>query len=118
MQNLNLKRVITITLMLLSIMAAGFYVGLKQQGDVQISYISQSEILEMETARVQTQALNNRQLFFGKPEQAIKIIESIQRLESTVNNIIQLSEDKIYGKGVKSISKAVHARILKELKKD
>ena len=118
MQNLNLKRTLIMTLLILSIMATAFYVGLSQQRDVQISYISQSEILEMETARVQTQDLNNRQLFFGKPEQAIKIIESIQRLESTGNNIILLSEDKLYGKGVKSISKAVHARILKELKKD
>jgi hypothetical protein len=46
------------------------------------------------------------------------MIESIQRLESIGNNIILLSEDKIYGKGVKSISKAVHARILEELKND
>jgi len=118
MQSLNLKGSLIIILLILSSIGAAFYGGLKQRRDVQISYISQAEILEMETSRMQAEAINNRQLFFGKPEQAIKIIDSIQRLESIGNNIILLSEDKIYGKGVKSISKAVHARILEELKND
>ena len=118
MQSLNLKRTLIMILLILSSIGAAFYGGLKQRRDVQISYISQAEILEMETSRVHMQDLNNRQLFFGKPEQAIKMIESIQRLESIGNNIILLSEDKIYGKGVKSISKAVHARISEELKND
>ena len=118
MQSLNLKRTLIMILLILSSIGAAFYGGLKQRRDVQISYISQTEILELESNRVQAEVLNNRQLFFGKPEQAIKMIESIQRLESIGNNIILLSEDKIYGKGVKSISKAVHARILEELKND
>ena len=118
MQSLNLKRALIMILLILSSIGAAFYGGLKQRRDVQISYISQAEILEMETSRVHMQDLNNRQLFFGKPEQAIKMIESIQRLESTGNNIILLSENKVYGKGVKSISKAVYARILEELKND
>ncbi len=117
MQNLNLKKMVKVILCLIVVVAA-FYAGKMQQKNIQISYISQSEILEMENNRVQAQDLNSRQLFFGKPERAIKVIESIQKLESTSNNIILLSEDKIYGKDVNSISKAVHARIIQELKND
>jgi hypothetical protein len=117
MQNLNLKKMVKVILCLI-VVGAGFYAGKMQQKNIQISYISQSEILEMENNRVQAQDLNSRQLFFGKPERAIKVIESIQKLESTSNNVILLSEDKIYGKDVNSISKAVHARIIQELRND
>ena len=47
MQSLNLKRTLIMILLILSSIGAAFYGGLKQRRDVQISYISQAEILDL-----------------------------------------------------------------------
>lgn len=84
--------------------------------EISITYISQDELLELEKARLVGEKASNRQLFFGTPEKAIKIIEVIQESKSKDNNIVLLSEKAIYGSRVKSISKEVHAEVLRLLK--
>ena len=49
------------------------------------------------------QNIKDRQLFFGKPEDAIKHIEQIQKDLSKNGVIILLTDSKIYGNNVTSI---------------
>lgn len=94
----------------------GFYAGgLYKSRNIQISYISQGEILALEKERVSTQNIKDRQLFFGKPENAIKHIEQIQQDMSQNGVIILLTDSKIYGSKITSISKEVHLQIIERL---
>ena len=93
-----------------------FYAGcIYKSKNMQISYISQGEILALEKERLSTQNIKDRQLFFGKPEKAIEHIEQIQKdmSESGVN--ILLTDSKIYGSNVTSVSKEVHLLIIERL---
>lgn len=95
---------------------ASFYAGcIYKPKNMQISYISQGEILALEKERLSTQNIKDRQLFFGKPEKAIEHIEQIQKdmSESGVN--IVLTDSKIYGDNVTSVSKEVHLLIIERL---
>jgi hypothetical protein len=94
-----------------------FFVGdIYRSRNMQIKYISQSEILKLEQDRLSALNLKDRQLFFGKPEQAIKYIEQIQKDMSKKRTIILLADSKIYGNDVSSISKEVHLQIIERLK--
>lgn len=84
--------------------------------EITISYISQSELMELEKARLQAQDLPNRQLFLGEPEKAIRLIEELQANRTNNHNIVLISEKTIYGKRIKSISQEVHSEILSNLK--
>ena len=86
------------------------------QQEITISYISQSELMELEKVRLQAQDLPNRQLFLGQPEKAIRLIEELQAKRTNNHNIVLISEKTIYGKGLKSISVQVHSEILNSLK--
>ena len=86
------------------------------QQEITISYISQSELMELEKTRLQAQELPNRQLFLGQPEKAIRLIEELQAKMTNNHNIVLISEKTIYGKRIKSISAQVHSEILNNLK--
>jgi hypothetical protein len=86
------------------------------QQEITISYISQSELMELEKVRLQAQDLPNRQLFLGQPEKAIRLIEELQAKRTNNHNIVLISEKAIYGKRIKSISQEVHSEILNNLK--
>jgi hypothetical protein len=86
------------------------------QQEITISYISQSELMELEKVRLQAQDLPNRQLFLGQPEKAIRLIEELQAKRTNNHNIVLISEKTIYGKGLKSISQEIHTEILNSLK--
>lgn len=93
-----------------------FYAGsLYKSRNIQISYISQGEILAFEKERVSTQNIKDRQLFFGKPENAIKHIEQIQKDLSKNGVITLLADSKIYGSNVTSVSKEVYLQIIERL---
>ena len=82
---------------------------------VTVQYISQSELLELEKARIAAQDLSNKALFLGEPERAIELIKQIQQDQNNRTNIVLLSEQKIYGKNVKSISRKVHNQVISKL---
>jgi|CryBogDrversion2_2_1035213.scaffolds.fasta_scaffold14865_2 hypothetical protein len=108
-------------LILIAMLVISFVLGIALQRyflqqEITISYISQSELMELEKARLQAQDLSNRQLFLGEPEKAIKIIEELQAKRTNKHNIVLISEKTIYGKGLKSISQEVHSEILNSLK--
>ena len=113
------KRVfaIIILLMVINPFLCWFAGGYNAANNIKILYISQSEILELEKARIANEKLSNRQLFFGKPELAIGEIEKMQKQMETRDNIVLLSDHKIYGSKVRSVSKEVHSEIIKKLVK-
>ena len=108
-------------LALIAMLMASFVLGIVLQRyflqqEITISYISQSELMELEKARLQAQDLPNRQLFLGEPEKAIRLIEELQAKRTNNHNIVLISEKTIYGKRIKSISQEVHSQILNSLK--
>jgi hypothetical protein len=114
LQTITLPSVIIFAATLL----AGILIGaICFKKEIKISYISQGELLELEAARLEKQDSGSRQLFYGKPSKAIKLIEAIQLERSTRSNIVLLSEKAIYGKNVKSISKEVYQELCEMLTK-
>lgn len=112
LQKVTLPSVIIFAVTLL----AGVLIGaICFKKEIKISYISQSELLELEAERLEKQDSGRRQLFYGKPSKAIKLIEAMQTERSTCSNIVLLSEKAIYSKNVKSISKEVYQEICKLL---
>ncbi len=114
---------ITMLLMVLGLaiifLATGFFTGSRYaMGNMQILYISQTELLNIEKARIAKQPVANKQLFFGKPEVAIKYIEQAQKQMSKNGSIILLTDNKIYGSNVRSISNEIHNKIIKNLEKE
>ena len=94
-----------------------FYAGcIYKLKNMQISYISQGEILALEKERLSNQNIKDRQLFFGKPEKAIEHIEQIQKdMRRENGGNILLTDSKIYGSNVTSVSKEVHLQIIERL---
>lgn len=110
-----------IRLTLVAMLMTSFVLGIVLQRyflqqEITISYISQSELMELEKTRLQAQDLPNRQLFLGQPEKAIRLIEELQAKMTNNHNIVLISEKTIYGKRIKSISQEVHKEILNSLK--
>lgn len=111
----RIQKTIGAIILILLGFGSGFYFGSGSQ--VNVLYVSQSELLELETKRIEALALEDKQFFRGKPQAALKIIERLQReLENEDrNNLVLIAGSELYGKRVRSVSKAVHQRILKEL---
>ena len=104
---------ITFTAILMGIsFFAGSRYGVK---NMQVLYISQAEILNIEKTRIASNPTTEKQLFFGKPETAIKYIEQAQNRMSKEGVLVLLTDSKIYGSNVESISKEVHEEIIKNL---
>ncbi|PCI01064.1 MAG: hypothetical protein COB76_02180 [Alphaproteobacteria bacterium] len=103
----------------LIIAGSSFYaVNFYSTKNMKIMYISQSEILALEKERISVQSANTRQLFFGKPKEAITHIEQIQKSMTKNGTIILLADRKIYGNNVTSVSKQVHEKMIEMLKRD
>ena len=114
--NRNLQIFIAI-IALSSIAGISFMLGVGHgRKDVRILYISQVEILGFEKMRIKDEALENRQLFFGKPDAAVKYIEQEQDKMTKGDNLVLLTDSKIYGSNVHSVSREVHAKVVNSLK--
>ena len=104
---------ITLTAILTGI---SFFIGSRYGiKNMKVLYISQAEILNIEKARIASNPISEKQLFFGKPEAAIKYIEQAQNRTSKEGDLVLLTDSKIYGHNVRSISKEVHGEIIKNL---
>ena len=117
----NKKIIMLLIFMVLTMImfAIGFFTGSRYAtNNMQILYISQAELLNIEKARIAKQPAANKQLFFGKPEVAIKYVEQIQNRMSKNGTIILLADSKIYGSKVRSVSKETHDMIIKNLAKE
>lgn len=70
-------------------------------------------MLDLENVRMQTK--EKEQFFFGKIEEAFDVIEEeVQRREEQGQNII-FSEGEVSGRGVRSISKEIHEKVIRIL---
>ena len=111
----NKKIPLFILIAFIALLSISFYVGGRYTAkNMQILYISQAEILAIEKARIANEPASDRQLFFGKPERAINYIEQAQDRISR-NGLVLLTDSKIYGRNVQSISKEVHGEIIRNL---
>lgn len=80
-----------------------------------ISYISQDELIQLENDRIHNQDIADRQLFFGKLDDAIKLIEQIANEKISNRNRVVFSQGIVSGDGVKSISNEVHEELISRL---
>jgi hypothetical protein len=103
--------VIALILSGLSFYAGGWW----RQKNLQVAYISQREILELEKARIAQEPSGKKQLFFGTPEKAIEYIEQAEQQMQTSGTLVLLVDSKIYGSNVRSVSAEVHKKITEEL---
>jgi hypothetical protein len=108
----------TIIALVIALILSGlsFYLGgICRQKNLQVVYISQKEILELEKARIAQEPSSNKQLFFGNPEKAIEYIEQAEKQMQTSGTLVLLVDSKIYGSNVRSVSAEVHKKITEEL---
>ena len=83
----------------------------------EILYISQEEILQFEKSRIGlVQSNKNKALFFGKLNEAMRLIEDIAKSYASDDKIVIFSIGKIYGPSVYSISNEVYLSIINQLK--
>ncbi|WPY01628.1 hypothetical protein Trichorick_01542 (plasmid) [Candidatus Trichorickettsia mobilis] len=113
----NRKIMLLIFISFIALLSIFFFVGSRYAvKNMQVLYISQAEILNIEKARIANNPASDKQLFLGKPEMAIKYIEQAQNRMSKEGGLVLLTDSKIYGRNVRSISKEVHEEIIKNLK--
>ena len=93
-----------------------FFCGLSKKAEVEILYISESEMLNLEKERIKNFPLSEKNLFFGKPAEAINLLEGISKEYEKENTRLLFADESVVGKGVKSISKSVHQKIINKLK--
>lgn len=89
----------------------------KSAQDIQIIYLSQDEIIELENQRIKEQKLEDRQMFFGELDSAIKLATTIPQFYQNETTKLVYSMGVVSGKNVRSISKEVHQQIINELTK-
>lgn len=89
----------------------------KSAQDIQIVYVSQDEIIELENQRIKEQKLEDRQMFFGELDSAVKLATNIPQSYQNRSTKLVYSMGVVSGKNVRSISKEVHEQIIYELNK-
>ena len=94
-----------------------FFIGILVPKQVKVSYISRSEILEFEKQRIEKEALEDKQLFFGMPDEAVRIIEEYRNKHSGTYKIVLITDGGVYGDQVRSMSKEVYGEIKTELER-
>lgn len=112
----NKIRILLRFIIFITLLSISFYMGSRYTSkNIQVQYISQSEILNIEKKRIRNDLASDQQLFFGSPELAIKYIGRAQKQRSKGDVLVFLTDGKIYGPHVRSISKEVHEEIIKNL---
>lgn len=85
--------------------------------NVQILYLSQDEIIELEKDRVKIDDTDTG-LFYGRIDEAIMLIEKEANKQIGRNTKLIFSRGAVSGTGVKSISDQVYHKVLAELQKE
>jgi len=85
--------------------------------NLKIYYVSQKEIMDFEASRIGSITDHNgKQLFLGNPERAADLIEETSMNYEGKESIVIFSENKVYGRNVKSVSKEVYEQVIDKLK--
>ena len=87
------------------------------QDKMQILYVSRSEIMDLEKARLEQSQDHEGRMFFGKINKAIDLIrrESL-KYEDNYHRVIFVGDNYIEGTNTKSISKIVHEKVINQLR--
>lgn len=84
--------------------------------DIEILYISQDELIDLEKSRVEQRAnRKGAELFNGQVERSIGLIENIAKSYETSSSKVVFSRGSVNGDNVRSISNEVHIKLLEEL---
>ena len=83
----------------------------------QILYVAEDELMALENDRVKAEAVDLRQLFFGKIAQAVRLAVEVPKSYQNRTTKVVYSMSSIVGQNVKSISKEIHRQIIEELSK-
>ena len=101
-------------------LAIGFTLATKTMqvaDNCQILYVAEDELMALENDRVKAEAVDLRQLFFGKIAQAVRLAVEVPKSYQNRTTKVVYSMSSIVGQNVKSISKEIHQRIIEELSK-
>ena len=119
MQENRKLRILTLTAFSFILIGMSFFIGSKSKyaaQNIQILYISQAEIIALEKARIGSEKATDKQLFFGKPSVAVEYIEQEQERMIKSGDLVLVTDSKIYGSNVRSVSKEVHEEIIDKLR--
>lgn len=81
----------------------------------EVVYVAEDELIELENARVKNDRLQQRQLFFGQIEQAVKLATELSGAQQNHLTKVVYSRSLVTGKNVRSISRQVHQQIIEKL---
>ena len=107
----------------LSILLIGLIIGalvsifmINLNANIEILYISQDELIELEKSRIES-AKNSKdlELFNGKVESAIGLIEDIAKSYDRGSSRVVFSRGPVNGDNVRSISQEVHTMLIQSL---
>ena len=100
--------------LILGVLISIFMINLNS--DIEILYISQDELIDLEKNRIES-TRNNKdlELFNGKVERAIGLIEDIAKSYHGSNSRVVFSRGPVNGDNVRSISQEVHTKLLEAL---
>jgi hypothetical protein len=123
--NMTIERgnMIQQTLKPLSMLLIGLIIGAfvsmfmtNLNSDIEILYISQDELIDLEKNRIES-AKNSKdlELFNGKVERAIGLIEDIAKSYHGSNSRVVFSRGPVNGDNVRSISQEVHTMLIQGL---
>lgn len=110
----------------LSILLIGLIIGalvsifmINLNANIEILYISQDELIELEKSRIES-AKNSKdlELFNGKVESAIGLIEDIAKSYDRGSSRVVFSRGPVNGDNVRSISQEVHTMLIQSLTED
>ena len=85
---------------------------------IQILYVSQDEIMELENQRLKEEKLEDRQLFYGEVEKAVNLAANLPKAYKNSMTKVVYSMGEVKGENVRSISHEVYAQIIKSLSKN
>jgi hypothetical protein len=84
----------------------------------EVVYVAQDELMVLEQQRVKNEPLENRLLFFGKVDEAIKLATILPKAFERRNTKVIYAEGVISGTGVRSISREIHQKLINELSRE
>lgn len=83
---------------------------------MQVVYVSRSEIMDLEKARLDALQDPEGRMFFGKINKAIDLIhKEALNYEDDYHRLIFVGDNYVEGKNIKSISKIVYAKVINQL---
>src|SRR6476659_8149281 len=86
------------------------------QDKMQILYVSRSEIMDLEKARLEQSQASTGRMFFGEINKAISLIRGAAiNYEDKYQRVIFVGDNYVEGRNTQSISKEVYEKVINQL---